>query len=49
MLSLLAAVFPPSTFLPELEGLDAPFRAAERSGEAWRSSGDKRRKWHFPV
>ena len=49
MLSLLTTVFSPSTFLPELEELDVPFRAAEGSGEAWDSSGDKKRKWHFPV
>lgn len=52
MLRLLTAVFLPSTFLPELEELEelnVPFRAAERSDEAWDSSGDKKRKCHFPV
>lgn len=39
MLSLLAAVFPPSTSLPELEEWDVPCRAGGRRGKAWDSSG----------
>lgn len=41
MLSLLTAVFPLFIFLRELGELDVPFRAAERGGEAWDSSGGK--------
>lgn len=49
MLSLLAAVFPPSTFPLKLEEVHVPFGATERSGKAWDSSGGNMRKWHFPT
>lgn len=42
MLSLLTAVFPPTTFLPKLGELDVPFRAAEGNGEAWDGSGERK-------
>lgn len=42
MLSLLTAVFPPTTFLPKLGELDVPFRAAEGYVGAWDSSGERK-------